>query len=251
MSVLAVLAALAISAWAKAAPGVFATLLTSVFSRRVPPASSALASPGLECPQAPRLPTSAALGYRRIVVVGDVHGSSDGLREVLVAAGVISGGGVAGCARLATAADTVVVQLGDLVDRGPNATAAWDCLDELQATSGGVVRGLVRLVGNHELMWLQGRFRYARKDSASVRRDLVGRMREGIADGSLVGAASLLGGQLLFTHAGLRCLICGLGGGGREGGATYRSTTIITPALSPCFPHHFLHFFQAGYSNPC
>jgi len=57
MSVLAVLAALAISAWAKAAPGVFATLLTSVFSRRVPPASSALASPGLECPLgSPRLP---------------------------------------------------------------------------------------------------------------------------------------------------------------------------------------------------
>ena len=45
--------------------------------------------------------------------------------------------------------------MGDIVDRGEHALEAWDCLSNLQATSPAGSE-VVRLVGNHELMWLYG-----------------------------------------------------------------------------------------------
>ena len=73
-----------------------------------------------QCPRAPSVLESTSDDdddYRRIVFIGDVHGSSDGLREVLQGAGIISDG--SGCARLSGDKEsTLVVQLGDIVDRG-------------------------------------------------------------------------------------------------------------------------------------
>jgi hypothetical protein len=92
--------------------------------------TSAESMPQMVCPP---LPTPVAKNPR-IVFVGDVHGCSNGLREILEAAGII-GRGEGHCSRLDGSQDTLVVQLGDITDRGRNATAAWDCLDELQASS--------------------------------------------------------------------------------------------------------------------
>ena len=172
--------------------------------------SSSESSFALDCPPA------VAKQRRRSIFIGDVHGAAAGLREILVADGVVNRT-VPGCARLPSAMDTVVVQLGDLVDRGRHALEAWDCLDELQRTSealekdegageGGIEgRGstVVRLLGNHELMWLQGRF-HSSKDSEADRRALTLRIRRDVLEGRVVGAAALSGGQLLVTHAGLR-----------------------------------------------
>lgn len=170
----------------------------------------ALAPPPFACPAAPR-----PLGYAtpRLVFVGDVHGADLGLREVLAGAGVIdrdhalSGGRGGGCARKASSSsaashqETVVVQVGDVVDRGANASQAWDCLDQLQDTSPpGTV---VRLVGNHEVSWLQGKFKGS-NDPPAVRWALTLRIRDAVVQGRAVGAASFLGGQLLATHAGVR-----------------------------------------------
>ena len=140
---------------------------------------------------------------QRTIFIGDIHGAAAGLRELLVSSGIINRTR-SGCRRLKSPPgtyETVVVQLGDLVDRGKFAHEAWDCLDELQQTSSpGTV---VRLAGNHELMWLEGRY-FMSRDSPPGRAALTLRIREAILSGVVVGAAALANGQLLVTHAGMR-----------------------------------------------
>ena len=140
---------------------------------------------------------------QRTIFIGDVHGAAAGLRELLVSSGIINRTR-SGCRRLKSPPDTyetVVVQLGDLVDRGKFAHEAWDCLDELQQTSSpGTV---IRLAGNHELMWLEGRY-FMSRDPPSGRAALTLRIREAILSGMVVGATALADGQLLVTHAGMR-----------------------------------------------
>jgi len=63
---------------------------------------------------------------RRRIVVGDVHGELDGLREILNNAGLInshdnwSGG------------DSMLIQTGDVIDRGPYSRECVDLLRKLQ-----------------------------------------------------------------------------------------------------------------------
>jgi len=93
---------------------------------------------------------------QRMVFIGDVHGDAKGLATILKGAGLIAhdDDGLT-CARAPSSFGTTVVQVGDIVDRGEHALEAWDCLSNLQATSPAGSE-VVRLVGNHELMWLYG-----------------------------------------------------------------------------------------------
>jgi hypothetical protein len=99
-------------------------------------------------------PTCEFDGVERIVAVGDVHGAYDRLVEVLRAAGLLDG-------RAHWAgAKTHLVQLGDVVDRGPDSRKALDLLRRLQdeaARAGGAVH---ILLGNHEVMRMLGDLRY-------------------------------------------------------------------------------------------
>lgn len=93
-------------------------------------------------------------GIERVVAVGDVHGAYDRLVEILAVADVIdsrqrwSGG------------RTHLVQLGDVVDRGPDSRKVLDLLRRLQdeaPRAGGAVHPLL---GNHEAMRMLGDVRY-------------------------------------------------------------------------------------------
>ena len=186
-----------------------------------------------------------------IIAVGDIHGDASGLLEVLAHAGVLrsssspgtpgpgevgnpagagarssfarcADGGVRGCEAWATAAcrwaggvergATTLVQVGDVNDRGAHSLQAWACLRALQrsAPPGSAV---VRLAGNHELLWLEGRFRFAsRADTAARKRSLIRAIKDDVLGGAVVAAhavAHALGGggagtAVLFTHAGIR-----------------------------------------------
>jgi calcineurin-like phosphoesterase family protein len=94
-------------------------------------------------------------GVQRIVAIGDVHGAFDRLTGILTAAGLTDtkGSWIGG--------RTHLVQLGDIVDRGPDSRKALDLLHRLDgeaARSGGAVH---MLLGNHEVARILGDLRFA------------------------------------------------------------------------------------------
>jgi hypothetical protein len=115
-------------------------------------------------------------GIERIVAIGDVHGSYDRFVDILQAADVVDKN-----ARWSVG-HTHLVQLGDVLDRGPDSLKALDLLKRLEreaAAAGGRVHSLL---GNHEAMRLIGDLRYvtpgeyaafATNKSDSVRREFL------------------------------------------------------------------------------
>jgi hypothetical protein len=94
----------------------------------------------------------------RVIAIGDVHGDLQASRRALRMAGAIDGedNWVGG--------KLVVVQTGDQLDRGddePEVLALFDALATKAAAAGGRV---ISLNGNHEVMNVQGDFRYVTED---------------------------------------------------------------------------------------
>ncbi len=100
----------------------------------------------------------ASAAEPRVVAVGDVHGDYDGVVSILQDAGLIDArnhwkGG-----------NAVLVQTGDLLDRGPRPREVLDLFMALEAEaprSGGRV---VALLGNHEVMNLMADLRYVPRE---------------------------------------------------------------------------------------
>jgi Calcineurin-like phosphoesterase len=90
----------------------------------------------------------------RVVAVGDVHGSYDGLVAILRTAGIIdararwSGG------------RAVLVQTGDVLDRGPDSRKALDLLRRLEREAERAGGRVYPLLGNHEFMRMIWDWRY-------------------------------------------------------------------------------------------
>lgn len=102
------------------------------------------------------LPGSAAAQPtpERIVAVGDLHGDHDAWLAIARAARVIDGKGRWSGGR------TVLVQVGDIVDRGPDSLKIIRHLMRLQREAPRRGGRVVVLVGNHEAMMMTGDLRY-------------------------------------------------------------------------------------------
>ena len=90
----------------------------------------------------------------RVVAIGDVHGNLDGLLSILQEAGLIDQ------SRQWIGGKATLVQLGDLMDRGPKSRAVLDFMMTLQdeaSKKGGTVQVSF---GNHEMMMVIGDMRY-------------------------------------------------------------------------------------------
>ena len=90
----------------------------------------------------------------RVVAIGDLHGDHEAFREIALAARLIDADGDW------TGGDTVLVQMGDVTDRGPDSLRIIRDLQRLEEQAqdeGGVV---IALVGNHEAMNVLGDLRY-------------------------------------------------------------------------------------------
>jgi hypothetical protein len=127
----------------------------------------------------------------RVAVIGDVGGHADQLRWALDWLGAEG-------ERLPP--DLVVIQVGDLVDRGPDSLGVLDVvarrLDEQP-------RQWIQLVGNHEAQYLPGGTVFW---PDPLGEDGVARLRRWWADGRVRVAAAVRtvdGDELLVTHAGL------------------------------------------------
>lgn len=99
-------------------------------------------------------PSCEVSGVERVVAIGDVHGAYDRFAEILQITGLVD-------ADLHwTGGKTHLVQVGDVVDRGPDSRKALDLLRSLvdpAARAGGRVHALI---GNHEVMRILGDMRY-------------------------------------------------------------------------------------------
>ena len=85
--------------------------------------------------------------FSRVVILGDVHGRADLLRQALAATSLYDNG-------LWTGGRTLLLQAGDLIDRGPRGLECMDLfmsLSDQARQAGGLA---VSVLGNHELMAL-------------------------------------------------------------------------------------------------
>ncbi len=97
---------------------------------------------------------AAASAAPRIVAVGDVHGDLEGFRKILVDAGIVDASGAW------TGGDTVLVQVGDLIDRGPSMRGTLDFVMALEPAAAKAGGRVVALLGNHEILNMSGDLRY-------------------------------------------------------------------------------------------
>jgi hypothetical protein len=91
---------------------------------------------------------------KRLVAIGDLHGDLAATRSALRAAGAIDD------ADKWIGGELVVVQTGDVLDRGDDEQAILDLLFKLERDAKAAGGALIMLLGNHELMNAAGDFRY-------------------------------------------------------------------------------------------
>ncbi len=100
------------------------------------------------------LAAATAAAAPRVVAVGDVHGDLAAFRKILQEAGVVDAGGAW------VGGETVLVQLGDLIDRGPSMRGTLDFAMGLGRKASARGGRVVWLLGNHEVMNVTGDLRY-------------------------------------------------------------------------------------------
>lgn len=100
-----------------------------------------------------QLPAQPSAAPERLIAIGDIHGSYDGLTTILRRAGLVderlrwSGG------------RTVVVQTGDFTDRGADVRKVMDLLMQLEREAKAAGGQFLVLAGNHEVMNMIGDLR--------------------------------------------------------------------------------------------
>jgi hypothetical protein len=172
-----------------------------------------------------RVPTSTRVEQphsRRIVAIGDLHGDAE------QALGILTGLGIANASGNWVGGRDILVQLGDIVDRGSDSLSIYETLFRLQdeaSLSGGEV---ILLLGNHELLNMDGDFRYANSKETEQLGDRTHAFgldgwpgkelrRRGLAV-ARIGEAHSFADPVIFTHGGLQPSLA------NSFAAAYRST---------------------------
>ena len=90
----------------------------------------------------------------RIIAIGDLHADLKATQELFSHIGLINADGAW------IAKDTVVVQTGDVTDRGPDGKNMLEWLQQQQLAAQQHSSKLIILMGNHESMNIRGDWRY-------------------------------------------------------------------------------------------
>ncbi len=129
----------------------------------------------------------------RFIAVGDVHGELGRLREILTAEDLINPRGHW------SGRDSYLLQIGDVIDRGPDSLATDAFLRCLQGEAEQAGGRVIRLLGNHELLILQGAYYYCNFPDPEI----LGRtLKADVISGKIQAAFSWE--NRLYVHAGLR-----------------------------------------------
>ena len=141
---------------------------------------------------------------RRVVAVGDVHGDLPQLMAVLQMCDVVDRAG-----RWVGNSTTTLVQVGDLLDRGPHDKEVMDFFINLKTDAMNKGANVVNLLGNHEVMNLASEFHYVHPESNEAFGGKHKRRKSFGADSGLYGQllrnfpVTHVEGRTLFVHAGL------------------------------------------------
>lgn len=103
----------------------------------------------------------------RVVAIGDLHGDLDATRRAFRLAGAIDANDAW------VGGPLVVVQTGDLVDRGDDDRTILDLVERLKADAAQAGGQVLALVGNHEIMNVDLDFRYVTRGAFSAFADVV------------------------------------------------------------------------------
>ncbi len=170
-----------------------------------PPSPAPVAAP-TPAAAAPAPPPAAAAPAppetRRIVAVGDLHGDLDNAVATLAMLGVVDAAG------RWSGGDTVLVQTGDTVDRGPESRQVMALLRRLHDEAAAAGGRVIALLGNHEVMNLRGDLRYVAPEDVSayggddLRRAAFAPAGEDGAWLRGLGAAARVG-ETVFVHGGI------------------------------------------------
>jgi len=131
--------------------------LTLVAEAGPSPAKPVKSSPPAVVQPAPSLdlaPQDTFSNVARVVAIGDVHGDVTALRECLILAGLID------AQNHWVGGKTHLVQTGDIPDRSDNTRQAMDLLMQLEQEAPKVGGRVIALLGNHEVMNMDGDLRY-------------------------------------------------------------------------------------------
>ena len=130
--------------------------------------------------------------YRDVYVIGDVHGSLDGLQAILKHAELLDRDGRWSGRR------AQMVQCGDVVDRGPDSQECLNLLLNLRREARRAGGCVDLLVGNHELALAQGDYSISDMSKPEA---LGAQLAKLIRMGRLQAARAYR--QYLMTHAGV------------------------------------------------
>lgn len=138
----------------------------------------------------------------RIIAVGDLHGDMEQTLTVFRLAGIIDAEGHW------SAGETVFVQTGDQTDRGPDSKGIIELLVRLESEAAAAGGRVVALIGNHEVMNVQGDWRYVTEGDVATYGGMEARIQAFSPDGES-GAfvrshdAVATVGDTVFVHAGI------------------------------------------------
>jgi hypothetical protein len=143
--------------------------------------------------------TRAAQPAGRVMAIGDLHGDLDVTRRALRLAGAIGpddhwiGGAL------------VVVQTGDVIDRGDDDRAVLDLLERLRGEAVRAGGALIALCGNHEMMNVSGDLRYVSARSAAAFGDRAQAFAPGAPYARLLANWPVIAkvGDSVFVHGGV------------------------------------------------
>jgi calcineurin-like phosphoesterase family protein len=141
--------------------------MTTIYGRKFPRRSSAtifiltltatavpLLPKGRGGRMAPVAMTSETASSQRVLAIADVHGAYQEFLGVLKRMGLIDDN------LKWTGGSTILVQVGDVPDRGPETRKALDLLMELEREAPLAGGKVIPLLGNHEVMQMMGDTRY-------------------------------------------------------------------------------------------
>ena len=100
-----------------------------------------------------------------VVAIGDVHGDFDDFVTILQQAGLVD------AQHHWTGGQTTLVQVGDLLDRGPKPRDVMDLVISLEKEASKAGGRVVALLGNHEMMNIMGDLRYVTAENYAAYAD--------------------------------------------------------------------------------